>query len=167
MLIANHCKVPRIEEAWRLHQDKWEIETGLLPGNFTVNNIEAKLVGCYQAVPHCDDAYQRFWFVTLVAQSYHHVLSDATAYPKEYALAKGDLVIVDPEELHWLYQEQESSSRFRRRGYWLGIQWEVPKQDLSGSADVLKSFVKAVVDQFHGQWTHWPGDARYAYLLPS
>jgi len=167
MLIARQCKVPRIEEDWRLFQDKEAIETSSLPDNFAVNGIAAKLVGCYEARPHTDDAYHNFWFVTLIAQSYHHALSDATAYPRQWILKRGDLVIIDPDELHWLYQTPESSSRFRRRGYWLGIQWEVPKDNGNGGADGLKHFVTTMVDQFHGQWSDRYDAGRYALLLPS
>ena len=163
MLIAN-CKVPRIEPSWMPFQNKEEIEVGLLPDTLAVNDIPAHGVGCYQAFPHIDDTFPDVYFVILVAQSYHHVLSDASVYPRQYILKKGDLVIIDPMELHWLYQTPQSSSRFRRRGYWLGIEWEVPKEN---NDDKLKHFVSAVVARFHGKWKSRYDAGSYANLLPT
>ena len=163
MLIAN-CKVPRIDPSWMPFQNKEEIEVGPLPGQFTVNDTQAFALGCYQAFPHIDDAYPDVHFVILVTQSYRHVLSDASMYPRQYILKKGDLVIINPMELHWLYQAPLSPLHFGRRGYWLGIQWEVPKEN---GDDNLKRFVSAVVAQFHGKWKGRYDAGNYAHLLPT
>jgi len=102
-------------------------------------------IGCCYATPH-DDTHvgeNDRLFVTLAVKA-HHSLGDALSKDPALHLVAGDLFVVDPKVVHWLFAA-DAWHRTQTRPF-IGLQWKVSKRWAAKR-------VAEIVRQCGGTWT--------------
>jgi hypothetical protein len=92
-------------------------------------------------MPHTDAEYWKGrYFVTLCVKSSGYVFDEVgTDIHRDQNISEGDLFIVDPMNLHWLFPRKATKKVCHL------VQWNVYKKD-------LKETVAKVVERLGGEW---------------
>ncbi|WP_320426963.1 hypothetical protein [Roseateles agri] len=109
-------------------------------------------ISCCYATPHVDKStlwnHKLFLTVSVVSK---HMAGDALAPHPQEAVPVGRLFVVDPLVAHWLFDESAWERKATRS--WIGLQWEVDRDQAAQKANEL-------VSQFNGRWLQLD-DERY------
>lgn len=104
----------------------------------------AEWIACCQATPH-DDTHMGdndLLYVTLAVRA-RHSLGDARSIDPAIHLQRGDLFVVDPKVVHWLFAADAWQS-MRKRPF-VGLQWKVSKRK-------AREQIEKIVRAHRGRW---------------
>lgn len=107
-------------------------------------------ISCCYATPHVDKGWPTKLFLTLSVLS-RHVAGDALTEHPQQPVPVGRLFVIDPLVTHWLVDEAAWERKAARS--WVGLQWEVEREDAAQKA-------RELVAQFGGVWVP-SNDDRY------
>lgn len=115
---------------------------------------------CGIAPPHIDKSYAGLLFITLTVECGGDYLLCDSSMIEQYnngdhdkwpdvhsgevrpgeGLRPGTLSVVDPMDLHWLIERNNTPDP-----YWIGVQWEVKSEDAMETA-------RSIVKKMNGRW---------------
>lgn len=117
----------------------------------------ATWISCCYATPHVDKGkgWDHMVFLTVSVLS-RHMAGDALSEHPLAHVPPGTLFVVDPLTAHWLFDEDSWERKAARS--WVGLQWEVPREEAAEKA-------RGLVVQFAGRWLPIT-DSRYRDWTP-
>jgi len=101
-------------------------------------------MSCEWAVPHRDELFEDSYFIILAVKSKHCLGTEAYCDP-DLEIRRGDLFLIDPACLHWLFPRcMYPPHRQIRATKFIALQWVVPRNTWKRTAKKIIERLKGI-----------------------